>query len=245
MDNLRGRKRRGGFPILGVLYTALGLFALILLLSSSLFDIKNIVITGNNVLSREEIIEMAGLGGGKNIFLVNTISITKSLEASHYVKSVEADIIYPSEVRLNIVERKVRSLVEFGSIFLHVDEEGMVLGVSSTVKEPLPIVTGLKISDFSEGQFLSIDNPSSFESVVSLNKLFEKYEIGDVLKVDISDADDIHIFINGLDISFGSISDANEKIRRIKYILDEIPKNDRGYLDASDVTKNPVFRYLN
>lgn len=247
-DYRRTAKRRikKRFPIKAFIVLTIVLLLLLLLITSPLFDVTEVTVTGANQLSVAEVKKMAELDSKKNIFLVNSFVIEKTLTDNPYVKSVKISKIFPREVHISIVERKVRGFVltKVGA-FLHVDEEGMVMNVTTSINDNLPIISGLDFLDFSVGNKLNVSNPKSFEVVVQLTRIFEKYDMTDILKLDVTDVKDIHIYVNGIDVVVGSVENADEKIQNAKYILETIPKEDTGVLNVSDITMDPVFQYSN
>lgn len=71
------------------LYIVFPLVFLLLILSFVHFPIKNIFITGNSILSDQEIIELAGIADYPSIFEYTTRKLTEKLEESKYIDSVK------------------------------------------------------------------------------------------------------------------------------------------------------------
>ncbi len=230
-----------------IFFLTIILLTAVILLTSPVFDVKTIKVSGNTTVSESYILKQGELLGKINIFLLSGDKIEKLLKENPYIRS--ADIIkkYPDEININIRERKVRGFIEYKPLgsFLHVDETGTVIDVTKSVTENKPLIIGLSYIDFAIGEPIKFDNSAAFENVVILDKLFEKYELSDVLKFDISSPSEIHILMRGVDITFGNIENADLKVRRIKAIMAEIPVEYKGYLDVSDIEKDThVFSYL-
>jgi hypothetical protein len=97
------------------------------------------------------------------------------------------------------------------------------------------------------GEVLETDNPGTYEAVEELSKLFAKYELlGDVIKVDVSDTDNIHLYVNKLDVKFGDFDDANKKIVTLNEILKQVDTSVAGVLDLTTVNSNSssTYKYL-
>ena len=101
--------------------------------------------------------------------------------------------------------------------YLYINDYGRILDTQKTFKKQLPVVEGLKFNQFTLGEVLQVDNPSAFDTVVQLSKLFEKDQLlNTIVRVDVSDENDIHFYVGKIDVEFGSFDDANKKIAYIK-----------------------------
>lgn len=216
--------------------------------TTSIFDISYIDFKGGEIYSKTEILAKAGIAEGMNIFKLNSKNIKKNLESEPYIKNANIEIQYPDEVSIVVKERKVRGYVPYVGAYLYIDEEGMVLETSSSYKEQLPIVEGLKFEQFKVGQVLEVENEEAFDVVLKTSNILLKYsdmyEIEDILKIDVSDTKNIHIYMRNVDVKLGNSSDYDEKIRTMLAIMQKIPSQDRGILDISDINKSWVFEYL-
>ncbi len=238
------KRRAKRFPLGIVIGVASVALVMVLVLSSPIFDVKKVEVTGNQTIDKNYILTTSGLTMRKNIFTVSPSAIEKDLKENQYIKAVSTKITYPDKVHINVTERHVRGYVEYSNAYLSFDEEGVVISSTTAITDKLPIVIGLDILGFTIGQPLELKNPADFESVATLNNLFEKYGITDIAKLDIQKPNDIHIYIRGLDISVGSIEDMDDKIFRLSYILEHIPAEDRGYVDITNIDKYPVYQFM-
>ena len=56
---------------------------------------------------------------------------------------------------------------------------------------------------------------------------------------------DIHLFINNVNVSFGSFSDLNKKISLLNEIIKHIPQEDKGFLHLENPSEVPPrFEFL-
>ena len=86
------------------------IIASIILLSSSLFDLKNIYVEGNEKISDEAIISLSGLNLYENIFKLNKNSVIDKIKENAYIENAEISRKLPSTIEITIKERKVRYL---------------------------------------------------------------------------------------------------------------------------------------
>jgi len=213
-----------------------------------LFNLSQINFKGGERYSKEEILKYSKITEGMNVFRINAKKISKTLQEDAYIKSADIKIQYPDKVNITIKERKARGYVPYIGTYLYIDEEGMVLESSSSYKERLPIVEGLKFDKFKVGQVLEIDNKEAFDIVLKTSNILIKYsdmyEIEDILKIDVSDIKNIHIYMRNVDVQLGNSNDYDEKIRTMLTIMQKIPEQDKGVLDIRDINKSWIFEYL-
>jgi len=138
--------------------------------------------------------------------------------------------------------------VPYADMFLRIDMNGKVLSVTDTVNDDLPIIEGIRFTHFTIGDYLEADNPEVFNSVAVLIRLFMKYELDDnfIHKIDIANLDDIHLYTNNVVVAFGSLRDADEKVRTLKEIMPNLPiaEDMSGKLDIRVIWKQYIFKVL-
>jgi hypothetical protein len=118
-----------------------------------------------------------------------------------------------------------------------------VIEINNILKEPLPIIVGLNLEGFSLGKPLYEEDLPFWDTVITLSNLFSNYPITDkFVYINVSNEDDIHIFIDKIDVWFGNIYNSYEKILRLHGIMETLAdKNLSGYLDIRDIDQPPVF----
>lgn len=215
-------------------------------LISPVFEIEEVQIVGNSQLSNEQIFELGEIDCvGKNIFTYPSSSVTSRLKTSNYIKSAKITKKLPSTLLITIEERRVRGYVPYMGSYLYIDLDGRVIDIRDDMLSSHPIVLGLKFDSFTLGEVLSVTNDYSLSYVVQISKLLDAYDLDDVVvKLDVSNPDDIHLYINKIDVLFGTIDDSHTKIATLNEILKQLDSSEAGTLDISDPNNNPSFKLL-
>ena len=230
---------------LGVVFV---IFILFFIASSSLFEVAKVEIFGANRVSEQEIRAASGAMTGVNILSFNVRRARRDILQNHFIDRVTIERDFINRVlTITIRERILSGYIEHASgSFIFIDENGRVLDVRSYYTERKPIVVGLQFTEFRVGEILQVTNKVSFDCLVILTQLFNKYEVeADVLRVDLSDSRDIHILWGNVSVAFGDISDADEKIRTAKAIIQRLDDDEiKGFLDIRDINRDPIFRFL-
>ncbi|MDP3051759.1 MAG: cell division protein FtsQ/DivIB [Eubacteriales bacterium] len=127
-----------------VFFGLLLLIAGFILIRSPFFEVKTIEVYGNSLLPVDEIVSVAGLVAGTNIFQVHLGEAGERLQTLPLVKSTHLERRFPSTLVVTIEERIPLVLVNIEGAFWDVDEDGVVLRGQTASTEGLPVVTGAK-----------------------------------------------------------------------------------------------------
>lgn len=228
-----------------ILYTLILVFCIAFLLTSSLFNIKTINVSGNMRVSQQEIIRLSGLNYQQNIFRINTKETMKGIFQNPYVKKIKIGRALPNVINIDIIERVPIVLVPYVGSYLYVDQEGIVLEINSSIKDfKLPVVTGLKFSTFKLGEELKVENKEQLSSMVMIINEITKTGINQEIS-EINTADTLNIKLitkNGIKINLGDASNIEKKIPMAKAILQDLnKKNLKGTVEMGN-KGNPFFR---
>jgi len=111
-----------------------------LIFQTGIFKVKKIEISGNQLLLKEELLEIANVALNSNIIALRSWEIEKKLEALPQVKEAKVRKVFPYLLEIEIKERQPEALVEVGGQTFCVDEEGVEIPALSTnlVKIRLP-----------------------------------------------------------------------------------------------------------
>lgn len=113
-----------------------------ILLKSSLFEVHNLEIKGNNMLTREEIKELSGINLGDNILKLDLEKASVKIKSSPLVKNVSIKRFLPSKVVIEVLERSPVGLLATENGFAVVDADGVYLR-DGFMGGKLPVITGI------------------------------------------------------------------------------------------------------
>lgn len=122
------------------------LVAVLLVLVSPLFGVREIVVEGTRVLSATQVRELARVRPGQSIVLLDEARIRERLLLHPRILRAEVKREWPARVIIRVTEREAVALLPAGSIFLALDQAGIPFGLADPAKEKeLPIITGLEL----------------------------------------------------------------------------------------------------
>ena len=107
----------------------------------------------------------------------------------------------------------------------------------------MPIVEGLEFDYFQVGEIIPVKNKATLDVVAAMSQMMIKYDmLQDIVKISVSNPDDIHIYVKKLDVFIGGLEDFDKKIQWLVQIIDVY---DMGKLDLRNVNKGKaIFLHL-
>jgi len=220
----------------------------VLIMASPVMSVKETVVLGNKKFSSSEILEQAGFENNVNIFAFSPVAAEEGLYKNTYIKHVNIKKDYMKRIlTVEVIERNLSGYIKFdGNTYLYIDKEGMVLECRTSFTERRPVIEGLAFTEFTLGDYLKLDNTEAFDTLVNLSNLFEKFEIEhDIIRVDLSRADEIHFYFGNIDIQMGSKMDLDLKVRTVKEILPTLEEyKDIGGILYMQNPLEPLFKFF-
>lgn len=223
------------------------IIASIILLSSSLFDLKNIYVEGNEKISDEAIISLSGLNLYENIFKLNKNSVIDKIKENAYIENAEISRKLPSTIEIRIKERKVNYMLEYANSYAYINNQGYILEITNE-KLDLPILIGYDtdLSTTTPGNRMDIDDLKKMDTVIRIYETAKSNEIGNLItKINISDSKDYILILDteGKTVHLGECADLNTRILYLKSILEKTKgKNGEIFLNMDLNTDDAYFR---
>ncbi len=117
------------------------------------FELENIVVQGNDILSRAEVLRLCGVKSDKQKLLrIQPNQLRERILESPYVKSVNVVASLPATLRIVIEERRPVAFI-YGRGLNLIDEQGFLMPVPRDNRSwNLPFITGIKESLGTLGQ---------------------------------------------------------------------------------------------
>lgn len=222
--------------------------AITLFLLSPIFSIENISIKNNEKLSQEEIISLSQIEKGTNLFKIRNAEIKNNIKENAYVDEVKVNRILPNTIEITVTERQVAYLLEYGSSYAYIDEQGYILEISSE-----NITDKIKIRGYKTTE----DNIKPRNRLIKedLNKLNDVAIITDTAKnsginaqitsINIENQNEYSLYMESekKTVHIGSISNLDTKMLYLQVMLEKEKDNEGEiFLNIDFKTKNPYFK---
>jgi cell division protein FtsQ len=116
--------------------------------TSPRFSVRFVEIDGLRRVTRESILERTGLQTGRNIFSIDTDSLSRAIISDRWVQEVKVERRLPATIRINVVEREAGALAMVGDTMLVVTRTGEPFK-RFELKDPtdVPVITGVSVDE--------------------------------------------------------------------------------------------------
>lgn len=216
-------KRR--FVIFVFLFVCTGIIFTVL--KAPFFDIKSIVCVGQQTLSEEQIVKIAGAQTGVNIFSSSIRAMKRRLSEDLNIEQCNVRRLYPNKIKIWVRESKAFAFAEGGGLLLLVDKNGQIIKIAE--KNETDKIQGLaRLEEFEPkstklGEYITdIKNPvhqKTFECIGILDKL---QMLDKVTSISAADLSDIKIdYEDRLYIMLGSYEQMEYKLTFVKKVISQ------------------------
>ena len=247
------KKRKRKNPILFLIkWTSILLLligTIIFILTTPMFNIKNINISGIEHLTEEQVISLSELNKNENLFKNSKSKITSNIKQTPYVESVMIKRKLPDTIDIQIKERKRSYILKFVNGYVYIDTQGYILEISEEKLE-LPIISGYKTEEekITEGSRLNTEDLENLNNVLKITNSLGEIDVPKeiITNIDISNKEDYTVYLENekKTIHFGDASNLSNKILYVKAMIDS-EKDIEGEIFVNGDLNNkfrPFFR---
>jgi len=224
-------------------------FVVVVFMFSPVFYVRDIIISGDDVVTRREITERIEVDLTTNLLFFNAGSARSRLMENLYIAEVNFRRDLPGRrLYVDVRERRLAAYVEHtpGS-FLYIDEQGRVLEVRQYTSGTRPVVVGLSFTLFARGEILEVPDANAFAVATEYAlHIYNHGLINHVTYIDVSDISNIRIVVGNIEFNVGSVNIAESRVRVIAGMLPEIPDIEfaRGFVDLSEIRGQYFFEII-
>ena len=196
-------------------------------------SVKEIEVSGNHYVSKEEIIATSEL---KNSYLtlINKNDVLKRLMTIKLIKKIKFKQLSLTKIKILVEEKEIIMIGHIGKKIGHIDSDNeLILNVSEYIDYNFPIFTSDLEANINNG--VLILNLLTSKNVLNIEEISE-ISYDEIIGVTIFTSDGTKIYVGNNDFS--------EKIINLKIILEDGEKRRKkeSYIDISN-TKKGVVNY--
>ena len=204
---------------------AVFLIAIILVFVSGAFDVSEIIVEENNIISDEQIISFSGIEKGTNLFAISKNDTISKLKENPYIDTVTIKRIFPNKLKLIIKERQKKYAIQLANSYIYIDKQGYILEISNDTPE-VPIIIGFQtdINNIKPNDRLEESDLNKIKMIIKIMDTAQNNELANLItKIDISDESNYTIYLDKENkIAYlGDATELNTRFLYIKSILKE------------------------
>lgn len=218
------RRKKANRRLITLLLLFFFLIICIVYFQSPLSNVKNVVVSGNELYSRDVLINKSGITQKTNIWKIDSGEIERKIEKSPEIKEATIETKLPSTVYIKVKEYKRIAYISKEKLFLPVLENGQMLNEKQMTEIPVnaPILIGFK-----EGRVLN-------EMIEGLEEL-PREVLNSISEINYTpkETDEFHItlFMNdGYEVS-ATLRSFSDKMSHYPSIASQLDPNVKGIID--------------
>lgn len=242
----RNKKIKIFIKLILILLVIVGL--IIYLMLSPIFNIKNINVEGNSSISSEQIISLSRVQKETNLFKVSNKDTISAIKENPYVKTVEIRRTLPDTITFVITERIATYMLEYGSSYAYIDNQGYILEISANIKDGLAKIVGYETSqdEIIPGNRLCENDLEKLNIVLRITASAKTSEIDNLItSINIENSNNYTLFMETEQktVYLGDCTNLDTRMLYVKAILEK-EKNYAGeiFVNMNLNEKNPFFR---
>lgn len=195
-----------------VLIIAGGIF----IFKTDVFIINNVECIGDNILTKDYVLEKTKVLKGENIFKVKQKDVSKVLNENPYVKSISIKRQFPKTLLIEVTEAS-------GLYYINEDGNYGIISKELVLLERVPSIEGKSLIEI-RGMDISGKNiGEKIDKNTRINKLLEEIyneeeiirkneEDFSIMAIDIKELSQIKAYLNNIEVILGSDEDIRNKM---------------------------------
>lgn len=196
------------------------------------FNSAEIKVSGNNVYSSEEIIEVSGIELGDNLFLLAKEKISSKIEEKlPFIKETIIEIELPETVVIKIKETSEEVCYVNSKNIFSSDFDGKILKKYEKTPNDLIVITVSDDVKFSIGKNVRFNTNLEKDLVKKYFTMIEQYGLK-VNSINLTDPYNSEMIVeNRFIVKFGTASELEAKAAHLNAMLKKMPENQSGIID--------------
>ena len=216
------------------------------LLFTPIFNVRNIVIEGNEKTSADKIERISGIKKGENILKADTAKAALNIKSIPWIDSVTISRKFPNTITIKVTECKTSAYIKFSGNLIAIDKNGKILEIVSKADSlEYPIVNGITPDEVGLGKTITSKNNQEAlnELYLLVNELENNDFIKNISKIEINKNHNIILtLINNITVELGKKDNMSYKISYLKEIYKHLEDKDSGTLDLSNPENSAKYR---
>ena len=220
----------------------------IYLMLSPIFNIKTVQVVGNKQITSEQIISLSKIEKEMNLFKVSNKDVITNIKENPYVKKVEIKRVLPSGIKIIITERESNFMLEHGSSYAYIDNQGYILEISATPKEGLAKIVGYTTGEdkIVPGNRLEKEDLNKLNTVLKIMSEAKNNGLDKIITtINIEDENNYSLYLESEQktVYLGDNTMLDTKMPYVKVILEKEKEHAGEIFVNMDLNeKNPFFR---
>ena len=220
------------------LIVVLAVLAVLFILGLSfagVFRVRQVTVTGNAYYTKEEVVDLLlDEGSLQNTLLVYLRYKYQEHPEIPFIDDFEVTMDSWQSLKIRVYEKNMVGYVRYLGQDVYFDKDGIVVESSTQELEGIPQISGVTFDSLAIHQPLSVEDPTIFDTILSITKLLTKYDL-DPDEIRFGAGGELFLQLGDVKVALGTGENLDEKISRLKQLEGDL-KDKSGTLHMENYT---------
>ena len=220
------------------LIVVLAVLAVLFILGLSfagVFRVRQVTVTGNAYYTKEEVVDLLlDEGSLQNTLLVYLRYKYQEHPEIPFIDDFEVTMDSWHSLKIRVYEKNMVGYVRYLGQDVYFDKDGIVVESSTQELEGIPQISGVTFDSLAIHQPLSVEDPTIFDTILSITKLLTKYDL-DPDEIRFGAGGELFLQLGDVKVALGTGENLDEKISRLKQLEGDL-KDKSGTLHMENYT---------
>ena len=203
------------------LIVVLAVLAVLFILGLSfagVFRVRQVTVTGNAYYTKEEVVDLLlDEGSLQNTLLVYLRYKYQEHPEIPFIDDFEVTMDSWQSLKIRVYEKNMVGYVRYLGQDVYFDKDGIVVESSTQELEGIPQISGVTFDSLAIHQPLSVEDPTIFDTILSITKLLTKYDL-DPDEIRFGAGGELFLQLGDVKVALGTGENLDEKISRLKQL---------------------------
>lgn len=218
-----------------VVLAALAVLFILGLSFAGVFRVRQVTVTGNAYYTKEEVVDLLlDEGSLQNTLLVYLRYKYQEHPEIPFIDDFEVTMDSWQSLKIRVYEKNMVGYVRYLGQDVYFDKDGIVVESSTQELEGIPQISGVTFDSLAIHQPLSVEDPTIFDTILSITKLLTKYDL-DPNEIRFGAGGELFLQLGDVKVALGTGENLDEKISRLKQLEGDL-KDKSGTLHMENYT---------
>ena len=218
-----------------VVLAALAVLFILGLSFAGVFRVRQVTVTGNAYYTKEEVVNLLlDEGSLQNTLLVYLRYEYQEHPEIPFIDDFEVTMDSWQSLKIRVYEKNMVGYVRYLGQDVYFDKDGIVVESSTQELEGIPQISGVTFDSLAIHQPLSVEDPTIFDTILSITKLLTKYDL-DPDEIRFGAGGELFLQLGDVKVALGTGENLDEKISRLKQLEGDL-KDKSGTLHMENYT---------
>ncbi len=218
-----------------VVLAALAILFILGLSFAGVFRVRQVTVTGNAYYTKEEVVDLLlDEGSLQNTLLVYLRYKYQEHPEIPFIDDFEVTMDSWQSLKIRVYEKNMVGYVRYLGQDVYFDKDGIVVESSTQELEGIPQISGVTFDSLAIHQPLSVEDPTIFDTILSITKLLTKYDL-DPDEIRFGAGGELFLQLGDVKVALGTGENLDEKISRLKQLEGDL-KDKSGTLHMENYT---------